>query len=195
MHLWYKTMFLGMTEAIKAIMDAINEALGPISNPTQMGMYVRDIIIQVCATIILFLVVKFLFWNKVTAFLESKRQAVDEDLETAQKAKENAILLEEQMNEEMALAKEKIKTLLEQAEREGIEKHDQIINEAKAEALRRHQLLEEELALEKANMADQIKNEIVEIAFAAAEKIVNKEIDQNKYIDVVNEILRENEQC
>lgn len=186
-------MFLGMSEAIKAIMDAIREALGPISNPTEMGVYVRDIIIQVCSTIILFLVVKFLFWNKVTAFLEAKRKAVDENLEAATIAKENAIKLEEQMNEEMALAKEKIKKLLDDAEREGILKHDQIISEAKAEALRRHQMLEEELEIEKANMADEIKNEIIEIAFKAAEKIVNKEINQDKYIDVVNEILRENE--
>jgi len=185
-------MFLGIGEAIQAIMDAINEALGPISNPTQLGMYVRDILIQLCATIILFLVVKFLFWNKVTAFLEAKRQAIDEDLEKANQAKENALKLEADLNLEMTLAKEKIKKLLDDAEREGNQKREDIIKEAKEEAKRRHEMLEEELETEKLNMANQIKQEIVEIAFAAAEKIVNKEIDQDKYIDVIDEILKEN---
>ena len=184
-------MFLGISEAITAIMDAINEALGPISNPTQMGMYVRDILIQLLATIILFLVVKFLFWNKVTAFLEAKRAEVDSSLETANKAKENALELEAKMNLEMSLAKDKIKKLLDDAEREGNQKREDIINEAKEEAARRYKMLEEELATEKANMANQIKQEIIEIAFAAAEKIVNKEIDQDKYLDVIDEILKE----
>jgi F-type H+-transporting ATPase subunit b len=132
-----------------------------------------------------------MFWNKVTAFLEAKRMAVDESLETATKAKENALQLEAQMKEEMSLAKEKIKKLLDDAERDGNQKREDIINEAKEEALRRMKALEEELATEKANMANQIKQEIIEIAFAAAEKIVNKEIDQDKYIDIIDEILKE----
>lgn len=185
-------MFLGIGEAIQAIMDAINEALGPISNPTEMGMYVRDILIQLFATIILFLVVKFLFWNKVTAFLEAKRQAIDEDLEAASIAKENALKLEADLNLEMSLAKDKIKKLLDDAERDGNQRREDIIKEAKEEAVRRHMMLEEELNTERANMANQIKQEIVEIAFAAAEKIVNKEIDQDKYIDIIDDILKEN---
>ena len=39
-------------------------------------------------------------------------------------------------------------------------------------------------------MSDQIKKEIVDIAFQAAEKIVAKEIDQSKYLDVVDDILK-----
>ena len=39
-------------------------------------------------------------------------------------------------------------------------------------------------------MQKQIRSEIVDIAFAAAEKIVAKEIDQDKYMDVDDEILK-----
>ena len=39
-------------------------------------------------------------------------------------------------------------------------------------------------------MEKEIKQEIVDIAFATAEKIVAKEIDHDKYIDVVYEILK-----
>ena len=40
-------------------------------------------------------------------------------------------------------------------------------------------------------MAKDIKKEIVDIAFAAAEKIVAKEINQDKYLDIVDDILKE----
>ena len=186
-------MFLGIKEAIDSIIESIIESLGPITDPTQMGSYVRDIIIQLCATILLFVVVRFFLWNKVTAFLEAKRQSVDNKLEEANKAKENALNLEAQMIAEMDEAKAQIKKLLDDAQKEGNIKREQIIAEAKAEAERRHKQLEEELENEKANMADEIKQEIVNIAFQAAEKIVAKEIDQDKYIDIIDEILKETE--
>ena len=97
------------------------------------------------------------------------------------------------MKEEMDLAKAKIKNLLESAEREGNEKRSEIIEEAKNEAKRRKEALINELEYERNKMNNEIKQEIVEIAFAAAEKIVAKEIDRDKYLDVVEEILKETE--
>jgi F0F1-type ATP synthase membrane subunit b/b' len=47
-----------------------------------------------------------------------------------------------------------------------------------------------ELEQEKKNMESDIKKEIVDIAFKAAEKIVAREIDQDKYLDVVTDILK-----
>ena len=186
-------MFLGINEAIQAIIDSIIEALGPITDSSQMGAYVRDILIQLCATILLFVVVRFFFWNKVTNFLEAKRQSVDSTLEEANKAKENALELEAKMVAEMDEAKAQIKKLLDDALKDGNIQREQIIAEAKAEAERRHKQLEEELQNEKASMANEIKQEIVNIAFQAAEKIVAKEIDQDKYIDIIDEILKETE--
>ena len=69
-------------------------------------------------------------------------------------------------------------------------KKEEIISSAKEEARRRLENLELELEQEKKNMESSIKKEIVDIAFAAAEKIVQKEIDQKKYLDVVEDILK-----
>ena len=46
--------------------------------------------------------------------------------------------------------------------------------------------LENELVQEKANMESEIKKEIVDIAFQAAEKIVAKEIDREKYLNLMS---------
>ena len=186
-------MFLGITEALDAIIEAIREGLGPVIDLTLTGAHVRDIIVQMSATILLFVVVRFFFWKPVTEFLEERRKGIDADLDKAKESLENAKELEEKMNEEMALAKTKIKTLLEAAERDGNEKRTEIIESAKAEAKRRKEALENELEYEKTKMNNEIKQEIVEIAFAAAEKIVAKEINKDKYLDIVEEILKETE--
>ena len=47
-----------------------------------------------------------------------------------------------------------------------------------------------ELEQEKDSMEKEIRQQIVDIAFAAAEKIVSKEINQDKYLEVVDDILK-----
>ena len=69
-------------------------------------------------------------------------------------------------------------------------KRDEILAKAKEDAEKRMENLELELANEKKSMEAEIRKEIVDVAFAAAEKIVAREINQDKYLDVVDEILK-----
>jgi F-type H+-transporting ATPase subunit b len=149
-----------------------------------------DLIVQLSATLILFIAVRFLFWKPITNILETRRAAIDKELEDAKIAKENAVLVEKDMKDELDKAKRHIKEMLDQAEKEANIRRDEIINSAKEEAKRRMDNLSLELEQEKKNMESDIKKEIVDIAFKAAEKIVAREIDQDKYLDVVTDILK-----
>lgn len=180
-----------MDEILNKIADAVNSCLGPLTNMQIKGSDVRDLLIQLCATIILFLVVRFFLWKPITNILETRRSAVDKALEDASAAKQSAKELEEELATELASAKQQVKSLLDKAEKDGNVRREQIISEAKIEAKRRLENLELELIQEKNKMQKQIRKEIVDIAFIAAEKIVAKEIDQDRYIAVVDEILKE----
>ena len=188
---------IDMQPAIDAINAAIKEGLGPIfliSNPEELlkalPSELMDLVIQLCATLILFIAVRFLFWKPITNILEARRSAIDKELEDAKIAKENAVLVEQDMKDELSKANNHIKEMLDQAEKEANIRRDEIINSAKEEAKRRMDNLSMELEQEKKNMEDSIKKEIVDIAFQAAEKIVAREIDQDKYLDVVTDILK-----
>lgn len=190
-------MFMSINDAIQPLTEAIQNGLGPIYDLADFTVlqanlpgYAMDLIIQLCATIILFLAIRFLFWKPITNILEARRAAMDKDLEDAKQAKENAVAIEAELKAELDAAKAKIKEMLDQAEKEANVKRDEIVNSAKEEARRRMSNLELELEQEKKNMENEIKREIVNVAFAAAEKIVAKEIDQNKYLDVVDDILK-----
>lgn len=190
-------MFISIADAIDEINEAIKVGLGPIyrlSTPDlllqEMPGYIVDMIIQLSATIILFLAVRFLFWAPITKILETRRAAIDKELTDAKEAKENAISVEEEMRKTLDEAKQQVKEMLAQATKDANLKKEEIISSAKEEARRRLENLELELEQEKKNMESSIKKEIVDIAFAAAEKIVQKEIDQKKYLDVVEDILK-----
>ena len=190
-------MFLigDIAEALEKIRTTIQETLGPWYQTTnltvdRMTQYGIDFGIQIGATIILFIVVAIFFWKPITKILEQRREVIDKDLEDAQKAKDNAIEIEAELNKQLKEAKEKVKDMLAKAEKEANLKRDEIINQAREEAKRRMDNLEIELEQERSSMEKEIRQEIVEIAFAAAEKIVSKEINQDKYLDVVDEILK-----
>ena len=185
-----------MREAGNKISESVRTALGPIgrlNNPDASvfgGSDVRDILIQLIATILLFVVIRFFFWKPITKILESRRDAIDKALDDANKSKENARQIEAELQEELSKAKTQVKELLDKAERDGNLRREAIINDAKEEARRRLENLEVELEQEKKNMEKDIKKQIVDIAFLAAEKIVAKEINQDKYLDVVDDILK-----
>lgn len=185
-------MVLGISEALESIVSTVEQALGPLANGFKIGgSDVRDILIQLIATIILFLVVRIFLWKPITNILEKRRDAMDKALEEANTAKENAKQIEAELAMELSNAKQQVKELLDKAEKDGNLRREAIIRSAKDEARRRLDNLELELQQEKKNMEKEIRQEIVDIAFAAAEKIVAKEINHDKYLDVVDDILKE----
>lgn len=205
-------MFLSMAEnldqAVRAITEAVtgvnqetgaymNAGLGPItmlsdteSLAANSLSFAVDFGIQLCATILLFVVVRIFFWKPITKIIEARRALIDKDLNDAAIAKKNAVEIEDSLKTELQDARIKIKEMLDNAEKEANIKREDIINQAKDEARRRMENLDAELEQEKKNMSEQIRKEMVDIAFAAAEKIVAKEIDQSKYLDVVDDILK-----
>ncbi len=190
-------MFLvgDIAEALTKIRETIQGTLGPLYNTKELTVdrltqYGIDFGIQIGATIILFIVVAIFFWKPITKILEQRRQVIDKELTDAQRAKDNAIEIEAELNKQLTEAKQKVKEMLDKAEKDANLKRDEIINQAKEEARRRMENLQLELEQERQSMEADIRQEIVDVAFAAAEKIVSKEINQEKYLNVVDEILK-----
>ena len=189
-------MFFDIQGAVDEITATVTNSLGPLANLTTATAadwlgYLADIGIQLASTIILFIIIRFLLWKPITRILEARRDAIDKELNEAKEAKEQAVKLEEELILEKKKAQAEIRDLISNAEKEANLRRDEIINQAKEEAKKRLANLQDELAIEKANMQNDIKQEIIDIAFAAAEKIVSKEVDKDKYLDVIDGILEE----
>lgn len=184
-------MFLSIADALENITTLVKGSLGPLGNGLNFTLdFAIDFGIQIASTIILLLAVIFLFWKPITKILEQRREVIDKELTEAEEAKKTAQETQAKLELELDEARKQVKLMLDEAEREANVRREAIIEEAKKEAKNRLESLENELALEKKNMEKDIKQEIVDIAFLAAEKIVAKEIDQEKYLKVVDSILQ-----
>ena len=183
-----------MEEVLAEVSEFVKECLGPLGvsgeiQTDQILGWVVGFAIQLVATLILFLIVKIFLWKPITKFLESRSEQMDKDLLAAQESKERALELEKELALKYENAKLDIQKLLKEAELQGRERQEQIIKEAKEEALRRISLAEEEIEREISMQEADIKNQIISIAFLAAETIVGKEINREEYLMTVTKII------
>lgn len=183
-----------ISEVMEDVKNTVVENLGPLGDLANLNVnlpsYAVEIIIQLSATIILFLIVRFFFWKPITKMLETRKEIIDKSLTEAIEAKDAARKLEIELQNQVLQSKLQIKELLDKAQKEANIRKEEIISEAHEEAKRRLENLKSELELEKTNMEKEIRHEIVDIAFKAAEKIVSREIDQDKYLDIIDDILK-----
>ena len=178
-----------MYEILKDIAAFVEGCLGPLSGSGDILSWLRDFAIQLIATLLLFIIVKIFWWKPLTEFLEARREKMESDLILAEETKEKAMKIKEDLEAKYALAKDEIAMLLKKAEAEGHLRKEEIIAEAKREAARRLELAKEEIEREIAQQENDIKNQIISIAFLAAETIVGREINQEEYLNTVTKII------
>lgn len=180
-----------MSDVLNQIADFVNACLGPLGSEGFDWSQLRDIIIQLISTLILFIVIRTFLWKRVTAILEARREAIDKEMTEAKEAGLKARKLAADAQERLDNAQAEIKIMLDEAEKTANLRRDDIITQAKDDARHRLEMVEAEINLEIQNRNNEIHEQIVNIAFDAAEKIVGHEINQDKYLDLVNEIIEE----
>ncbi|QVK21540.1 F0F1 ATP synthase subunit B [Mycoplasmatota bacterium] len=156
-----------------------------------LGIDVGSLGIQLIATFILFAVVFKFLWKPMTNLLEERREIISNDLEEAKNANANAHQIKLELEERLNEAKNEAKNIIEASRERGESEKSRIVAEAEQEAANNLSKAADEISLEYQKARGNIKNEIVEVAFQVAEKIIEKEIDSSKHEVVVEDFLRE----
>jgi F-type H+-transporting ATPase subunit b len=168
-------------DVIKAIEDGLYSAL---RNPS-------IVLLNIIAFVILVFIVKKFFWQKVTNFIEKRRVVMMEALEAADREKLRAQELQAKSTKDYEAMKNETKLLKEKLTLEAYQQQEELIVGAKKEAKRRLDQAEKDIEFEIIQANDRIKQSIKEIAFAAAEKIVKREIDETVHQDIIDDIIKE----
>ena len=158
-------------------------------NVDKLPIALITLIAQLVATTVLFLIVRFKFWNVVTSFVEARKNAVQTELDKAENAKlevEQATIESKELVQNARVTANNIiqqaKTLSEkEAEKLLNDAHEQIASD-KAKALR-------EIDQKEIELRRNIQQEIVDVAYLLADKMVNKQMDEKQNQLIVDEFL------
>ncbi len=155
------------------------------------GVNLTELIVNLVATILLILIVKFFFWNKVTAFLDKKKEKLKNDYEASEDIKAEAEKIKEEALLELNESKTKATEIINEANKSASLEKERIISDAKRDAQEIVSKSRLDAQEEKEEILKSAKDDLVDIASKMASKIIDEEIDQNRYNNKVLEELEE----
>ena len=181
-------MFLNIADSVK---DAIDLGIDVLRDGAGIDVTAITFIIQICATIILFIYVRLFLWKTVTGMIDARRANIQKELDSKDDALKE---LEDAKNEAKNIvnnAKDEASIIIERAKNTSQIESDNIKNRALAEIDAKQKAALDQLNSERKQAEEGLRDEIITVAYALAEKITEKEIDEAKHQDLVNDFLKE----
>jgi len=148
-------------------------------------------IVQICSTLILFFVIRHFAWGPMKEFLRKRQEIVSEEINKAEKIREEAMTLKNDFDVKIKEAQEEARNIIEASKTQAKITHDQIIIEANEEA--KQKIAKASLAIEQERKVTyaQLKEDIINITVSSTEKLIKKEIDDKVHEDLFNEFVVE----
>ena len=142
----------------------------------QLFPNLTTMIVQWLSTgVLLFFVVKYL-WKPARDFINNRAEYSQSQIDEANKLKEDAKALNEEAKAQIKEASITAGNIIDSAKNEGLQLKDSIVESAKMEAKSKLEEARKEIAYEKRQMQNEVKQEIVDVALAACEKLMSDKV-------------------
>ena len=164
---------------ILSLITAASEAAETVAEQPTFSLVNIDpntIIFTLINTGIIVLIYFFFLHKPVCKILDQRAEAVNKDMDDAQKAREEAEAVKAEYEQRLEQSKEEAGRILSDATKRAQQRGDEIVAEANAEAATIKQRAEESIEREKKRAVNEIKEEIADMVIAAASKVAEKEI-------------------
>ncbi|MCK4935469.1 MAG: F0F1 ATP synthase subunit B [Elusimicrobiales bacterium] len=139
--------------------------------------------------IILLILLSKMAWKPLIQAIEDRENNLRLERETAQKDREEAELIRQNLDEKLSDLKKNVGLKLDEARKEGQKQRDKILGEARDNAQKLLENSRKALSAEKDKLAKELKNDIAEISLKAAEKVLKKSVDANINKTIVADLI------
>ena len=156
-----------------------------------MEIHPSTIIFAIINFAILVVGLKVFLYKPVCNMLDSRREEVINNLNSAEEAKLEAQKLKDEYAAQIQNARAEARDIINQAAKIGEQTKADIVSEAREEASRLTAKAQAEIAREKTEALNEIRNEIADLAVLAASKVVGKTIDVADHQNMVNNFVKE----
>ncbi len=126
----------------------------------------------------------------ILSTIENRERAIRDDLEQAQRQREEAEKLLEQHRQMMAKAESEAQQMLKESRELAEQKRQELLAQAREESQKIVEQAKKEIEQEKENALASLKAEIADLAINAAEKIIMHNLDEKKQKTIVDEYIK-----
>ena len=150
-----------------------------------------QILISLINLLLMFLIIKRFFYDKVKQMLDTRKREVDERYELADQAKAQALADKQRYEEKLSDAKREADGIIQSAVSTADFRQKEIVEAARAEAQTILNTAREDAVLELKKAQSTIKGEIVDVSTKLTEKILEREITAQDHASLVDSFLDE----
>jgi F-type H+-transporting ATPase subunit b len=144
-------------------------------------------------TIVVFLLLLFVLgrwaWRPMLEGLDARERNIRAAAEDAQRARDEAQALREQLQAEMARANDKVRAMLDESRKEAHALKEEMIGEARKEIQAERERLHREVDLARDDALQQIWTQGVQLAALISSKTIRRQLTPEDHRDLVDEAL------
>lgn len=150
-----------------------------------------NLLFSAITVLVLYLILKHFFFEKVHKFMEARKAAVQDNLDRAKATEEEAQALLSEYQATLSNAEEEKRAIIKETKAEADRRADAIVGEAKIQAQRIVSEAHENMRAEEEKAVVQLKKEVSSLAVLAAERIMQRELDEKSQQALVDQVLEE----
>lgn len=155
-----------------------------IPNPMTM-------LVQLCSTLVLFLLMKKFLWKSVKNFLDVRADKMQSDLAESEQAKQDALTDRQKALEELQGASARGEKIVEAAVKQAKDEKESILLEAGKQADVLRKKAQEQIESDRQQMYDGMSKEMVEVAMSAVEKLVGSKDTSDMDRKAIEEFVKD----
>jgi len=159
-----------------------------------LGINLPGLITQVVSFTILFIVLWKMLYKPVMSALDQRSTRIRESLETADRVREEAARSQEEMQQQIGEARAEGQKLITQAREVADRFREEELSKAREEIRAERMRAEASIQREREAAIESLRQEFAGLAIAAAERVIERSIDESSHRDIINQVLEEGSQ-
>ncbi|MBQ8306329.1 MAG: F0F1 ATP synthase subunit B [Blautia sp.] len=154
-----------------------------------VGLVPWTIIAQILNLFITAFLIKKFLYKPINEVLEKRKAMADAEIQDAVKAKDEAVAMKAEYEQNMQDARAKANEILTTAQKTAALQTEEMLQQANKEAAAIKVKAEADIALEKRKAVNEIKDEIGSMAMEIAGKVIEREISEEDHEKLINEFI------
>ncbi|MDQ0360594.1 F0F1 ATP synthase subunit B [Breznakia pachnodae] len=152
-----------------------------------------DMGLVLISTFLIIVIARKFFWRYAKDYLDGRAAHIQSELDESQSNLQASEEMKQQYEEKLAGARAEATEIVSSAKQRATTEASAIVGDARNNAAIMKEKALHDIEREKANVREQIKEEISEVAFMAAKKVVEKELDEDVHKKYVKDFIEKAE--
>lgn len=173
------------------VIISLSLLLSSCSAMGELGINWHGLLAQFISFGVLLALLLFVAYKPITKMLDERSQKIKESMEQGEFIKQQVAKTEQMVQEQLAQARRQGQDLVAQAAQIGERLRDEARQQARQDAEAIVARTRTEIKAEREESIAKLREEFVEIAILAAEKVINKALDKETHRQLIEQTLQE----